>query len=79
MTMEKKTHAPQQDSVKVYERNLCNHVLANPLTYLPGVLKTGLPEILSLSFFCSPSSTTRDTQMATRVTDGASCCPRWAS
>ena len=25
----------------------------------------------SLSFFCSPSSKTRDTQMATRVTDGA--------
>ena len=27
-------------------------------------------------FFCSPSSKTRDTQMATRVTDGASPLPR---
>ena len=30
----------------------------------------------AVSFFCSPSSKTRDTQLATRVTDGASPLPR---
>ena len=33
MAITKKKHAPSQDSVKVYERALYSHVLANPVTY----------------------------------------------
>ena len=54
--------------IALFVKTDTRHLVCRPTHLLAAMAHSGAQTTSSLSFFCSPSSKTRDTQMATRVT-----------